>query len=167
MITIEEGSLYRYGSLKVEGGENLEIQRLFGQLPGDLMNFEELKRSFESVKHLLAEQGFLDREVIPEIKPDEATHTVAVTVHISPGRPYLVARVNFTNSGSEAQDKQLREAWILEPGHVFRPSLLAASIARVNDLHLFQQLTESDCEVIRRPEPNSVDVLVRLRPLAQ
>jgi len=164
VIHMDEGYVYRYGSIRIEGGETMELGPLFGQLPGDLVNWEELQRGFLGVRRLLEERGCLDGEVIPEMKPDHASGTVALTVSIVPGRPYLVGRVNFTNSASEAIDKRLREVWLLEPGGLFRSSLLKASIARVNELHLFLELTEADCEVIKRPEPQLVDVLVRPRP---
>jgi outer membrane protein insertion porin family len=164
-VPIIEGEQYRYESFAVEGVDRLSDQGIEAEYrvrPGQWVDYVELRQANDRVKRVYAERGYLDMELIPELRPDFQKRTVQATVRIHEGGRYLVGKLNFQGN-EKTRDKVLRREFVLEEGDLFSADLLDESILRLNQLGFIEPVTERDYELEKNPRDTQVDVLFRVR----
>lgn len=164
-ISIQEGDQYRYGSFEIEGIKNFNsggTRAAYHIVPGEVVNYTQLKKANDDLKKLYARFGYLDMDAIPEIKPDPKTKTVDVSVRVEEGRQFIVNRINFAGS-TKTRDKVLRREFLLQEQQVFNGQLLDLSILRLNQLGYFERIEEKDYDVVKKSDQAEVDVLVKVK----
>jgi hypothetical protein len=85
-----------------------------------------------------------------------------LTARISMGSAHTVGRITFTGH-SGVNDSTLRRAMTLYERDLFDVGRLRRSVARVNDLGLFEPLTLADLSIVPRADGVTADVTVPLR----
>jgi outer membrane protein insertion porin family len=169
-IPIEEGEQFRYGAFKLEGAKNLNAEwiekTLYKVVPGEVVNYVQIKKANEDLKKFYEKYGFLDMEAIPEILPDQQTKKVDLNIRITEGKRYTVHRINFAGN-TKTRDKVLRREFLLEEATDFNGQLLELSVMRLNQLGFFDKIEEKDYEVIKHPQEGNVDVLVKVKEKSQ
>jgi outer membrane protein insertion porin family len=169
-IPIEEGEQFTYGSFSLDGVKNFDQEliekNLYKVVPGELVNYTQLKKANEDLKKYYERFGFLDMEAIPEIRPDPNTKKVDIGIRVNEGKQYIVHRLFFAGN-TKTRDKVLRREFILEESHLFNGDYLELSVLRLNQLGFFDKIEEKDYEVNKRPQDGSVDVLVKVKERSQ
>jgi outer membrane protein insertion porin family len=85
-----------------------------------------------------------------------------LTVRISMGSAHAVGRINFAGNAA-VNDSTLRRAMTIYERDLFDVRKLRRSLARINDIGIFEPLTLADLEVVRRDDGVTADVTVPLR----
>jgi hypothetical protein len=85
-----------------------------------------------------------------------------LTVRIKPGSAHAVGRINFTGH-SGINDSTLRRAMTIYEGGLLDVRQLRRSLARINDIGVFQPLTLTDIGVVGRDDGVTADVTIPLR----
>jgi outer membrane protein insertion porin family len=131
---------------------------------GEIVNFAVVRQAVEETRRLYSRQGFLDMEVIPEIRPDPAQRTVHLQVTIREGLSYIVRQINFEGN-HRTRDRVLRREFLLEEQSEFNIERLEQSIRRLNQLGFIGRVESQDYEVVKDAEFAEADVLVRVEEL--
>ena len=113
----------------------------------------ELRRSAEA-------QGRLDLAV--EVDSDDTNGQVDLTARIWMGSAHVVGRIEF-GGNSRINDSTLRRAMTIHERELLDVIQLRRSLARINDLGLFEPLTLADITVARRDDGVTADVTIPLR----
>lgn len=168
-IPIEEGEQFRYGSFEIEGVKNFNqeaLQKAYRIIPGEVVNYTQLKKSNDELKKLYSRFGYLDMELFPELKPDPKTKALDIRLRVEEGKQYIVHRILFSGN-TKTRDKVLRREFLLEEQQQFNGDLLEFSVQRLNQLGFFEKIEEKDYEVIKKPQQAEVDVLVKVKERGQ
>jgi len=164
-IRLVEGEQFRYSGFRLEGVEKAdrnEILAKYHARPGQIVDFVALSKANEQVKRLYGDLGFLDMDLIPEMRPQYDQRTIDFTIRIREGGRYLVGQINF--SGNErTRDKVLRRELVLEEGEVFNADKLDASLLKLSQLDFIEPLTPRDYSMRKDPVGEEVDILLRVR----
>lgn len=168
-VPIQEGEQYRFSSFDIKGVRQFpkeSIMNFFGFKTGDLVDIKKWRKQEEELKKLYESRGFLDMESVPEFEPDAQKKTVALTITINEGSPYLVNRINFSGN-TKTRDKVLRREMFLEEQRDFNGRLLEMSVMRLNQLGFFQKIEEKDYEVNKNPQLHEVEVTIKVKEQSQ
>jgi outer membrane protein insertion porin family len=163
-VPIVEGEQYRYESFTVEGVDRLRdqgIESLYRMRAGQTVDYVELRRANDQAKRIYAERGYLDMELIPELRPDFEGRTVRATVRIREAGRYLVGKIDFRGN-EKTRDRVLRREFLLEERGLFNAELLDESILRLNRLGFIEPISDRDYELQKNPRDAEVDILVRV-----
>jgi hypothetical protein len=92
----------------------------------------------------------------------EVDGTLAIRPLIDEGPPFTVGRIEFRGN-HRFGDATLRRAIALEEGALFDAERLRRSVARLNDLKLFEPLAGDDIELRRDDAAHVADITFRMR----
>ena len=104
-------------------------------------------------------QGRLDFAAEVEFGTGEP---VDVTARLSMGSAHAVGRINFAGH-TYLNDSTLRRAMTIYERDLFDVRQLRRSLARINDIGVFEPLTLANLSVVRRDDGVTADVTVQLR----
>lgn len=170
-VPVNEGRVYRIGSLKVEGNSIFDekiIKAVLGIEVGDIANGERIGKALqEDLKKAYGSQGFIqyEYEIEPEFrdnpaKPDEGL--VDFTVNITEGKQFTLRRLEFQGN-TFTRDKVLRREFILNEGDIFNQRAFEISILRLNQLGYFEPIDKDKDADFRTDEENGqVDTGIKL-----
>lgn len=113
----------------------------------------DLRRSAEA-------QGRL--EFTAEVKSANTGGAVDLTVRIWAGSAHAVGRINFTGH-TGISDSTLRRALSIHERDLLDVRQLRRSLARINDIGVFEPLTLAEIRLARRDDGLTVDVTIPLR----
>ena len=105
-------------------------------------------------------QGRLDFSA--EVESAGTGDSVEVTARIRKGAPHAVGRLNFAGH-SNINDTTLRRAMTIHEREPLDVGQLRRSLARINDLGVFEPLTLADISVVRRNDGVTADLTIQLR----
>ncbi len=157
VITVEEGSEYRFGTLRWTGNtlvDSSTVKRLPQPRPGDLYNSSRLDKAREEVYGEYAERGYL----YVDIQPNETVHDQIVDVEfaVREGRPSQVRLVNITGNHA-TRERVIRREIDLHEGDRFKKSALVRTQGDIFRLGIFE-----DVQIDFSPA-DSTDVDINLR----
>jgi hypothetical protein len=116
-------------------------------------NLLDLRRSAEA-------QGRLD--FTAEVESAGAGDAVVLTARIWPGSAHGVGRINFAGH-SGLDDSTIRRAMTISERGPLDVGQLRRSLARINELGVFEPLTLADVAIARRPDGVTADLTISLR----
>lgn len=164
-IRLIEGEQFRYSGFRIEGVQKVdkkEVADKYQARVGEIVDFAALTKANNEVKRLYGEFGFLDMELIPEMRPQYDQRTVDFTIRIREGGRYLVRQINF--SGNErTRDKVLRRELILQESDVFNTDRLEGSLLKLSQLDFIEPVTARDYTLSKDPADEAVDILIKVR----
>ena len=159
---------YRLAELELTGVTAFPVRQLLDQFPiraGDSFDVKAIRQGLDRLKRAYEESGHIDVAYIPYQDLDHAKKTVSLAFDVLQGPQYLVNRIEWAGPSDRVTYEALRAACALEEGNVYRPSLVEKTIAAVNRLGVFRELTRDDWTVERsRGRAGYVDVQFRLKP---
>jgi hypothetical protein len=88
---------------------------------------------------------------------------VDVTARIWIGSPHTIGRITFAGH-SGINDSTLRRAMTVNERDVLDLGRLRRSLARINDIGVFEPVTAADVTVVRRDDGVTADLTIALRP---
>jgi hypothetical protein len=113
----------------------------------------ELRRSAEA-------QGRLDFSA--EVTSATADETRDLSARIWAGSPHVVGRIDFAGH-TGINDSTLRRAMTIYEGDLLDVRKLRRSLARINDIGVFEPLTLTDLGIARRDDGVTADLTIPLR----
>lgn len=174
-LTVEEGEVYRVGTLEVLGNRRFSIEELMVGLPfgtadqigsgkelGGVFDRNAWEAATEKLKDLYTNSGYITAQVEPEqarrVKPD-GTLVLDLRWRIQEGAPATINKI-YIYGNEVTHERVIREAIVLLPGELFNKDRLLRSYQNIGNLNFFQQPMPSPGV---DPAPNGVDVDITFR----
>lgn len=172
IVPVTEGKIFRVGEVKVEGNSIFsepQILAFLGLKTGDIADGKRLQDVvFDLLKTEYGTRGFInyEAEFIPDFKdnpnnPDEGI--VDITIKIDEGKQFELRRLEFTGN-TFTRDRVMRREFLLNEGDIYNQRSLDISVARLNQLGLFDPIDkDQDVEVRTDDDKGDVDLIVKLK----
>ena len=156
-IGIDEGPLYRVGSIAIEGELRFPRRDVESQLTmrsGQPFRGSTLQRNVLALSDFYSDRGFAFVNVDPRIKMDSKRHLVNVRVFIKPGDEIRIDQI--TISGNTTTPEQvIRAALRFHEHELYSTYAIRESMARLEELGLRPQITT-------QPSTKSDEINVRV-----
>ncbi|GMV21541.1 MAG: hypothetical protein AMXMBFR57_14900 [Acidimicrobiia bacterium] len=178
-IPIDEGDRYRVSKFEITGNETIRTEALtpfFKKVEiGEYFTFKPIAKGREKLSELYGSFGFMDFDLVPELKPNNlnmetgehlpgftGVPEVEVTLRVTEGTMYRLNRLTFLGN-TTTRDAVIRREMRLVEGGTFNMESLKFSIRRLNQLGYFKPLEDNDAVSIEKT-PNSEGLVdVRLK----
>src|SRR5215471_3053727 len=164
-INIEENNQYRVGEVKVTGNKlfnELLIRAVLGLIPGEVFNEERLRKSFDNLKKLYGQRGYINFTAVPAQDFDEEKKLVNLNINIDEDRQFYVNRIAFAGN-TTTRDKVIRREVMVAEGQVFNSSAWDMSLQRLNQLGYFEEIKTEDAEVKPSSTEPQVDINLKVK----
>jgi outer membrane protein insertion porin family len=153
-VVVDEGRRYRLGRIAIEGAELFTHEFIRGLLKlrrGEFADGEVIDRWLnEKLKREYARLGYIQfiAEVVPEFTagPAEGSEGIVnLKIIIDEGQQFKVRRIEFVGNAN-TRDDIVRRALFIREGEVFNQELYEQSLQRLNELGLFEEVTDKDVD---------------------
>src|SRR5499427_5066598 len=164
-INIEENNQYRVGEVKVTGNKlfnELLIRAVLGLIPNEVFNEERLRKSFDNLKKLYGQRGYINFTAVPAQDFDEEKKLVNLNINIDEDRQFYVNRIAFAGN-TTTRDKVIRREVMVAEGQVFNSSAWDMSLQRLNQLGYFEEIKTEDAEVKPSSTEPQVDINLKVK----
>jgi outer membrane protein insertion porin family len=134
-VTVELFRAYRAWPLKFSSAPvaRAEMRRVVGFAEGSVFQSGAIAQGAEALKRRLAEEGYLQAQVAPEVSFDPATFDARVLYRINAGKAARVAAPFFDGTIQPYTLAILQKNMHLKPGDRYRESKAKADAARLTD----------------------------------
>jgi outer membrane protein insertion porin family len=172
-ISVDEGALYRFGEVKIEGSSLFSPEKLKAMSPlrqGKIADGEKLSEwLYDKLKQLYGEHGYIQytAEVTPEFKsgPNKSEGVVDLEIEIDEGRCFKVGKIKF--AGEQLPDR-LGSMMLIHDCDVYNSSLYEKSIDNLNNSGLFEFVDkDKDADFRTNEEDGWVDITIKLKRKGQ
>jgi len=156
---------YRVGQIRVAGAKTLQndvIQSLIGLVSGDVYDESRLRQGFQDLMKLYGSLGYVNFLPEPVLDFDDQKKVVNLNINIDEGSQYTVNRISLTGNTTISGDVIRREILVKE-GQVFNVALLDASLLRLNQLGLFDEIKFEDFRIRPLPNESRLDIDLRVK----
>ena len=165
-LPIEEGERYRLGGINFTGNKavtNVKALRAqFATKDGDYFNYTATSKGLENLRKAYGHLGYINFTAIPTPRVDQAKKLVYLDVDIDEGKPFKVARIEFTGN-TVTRDRVIRRELLLEEGSVYDSTAWETSLLRLNQLDYFDPLkVETDSTTTQDPDNGTVSLLLKV-----
>ncbi len=165
IVPVNEGKIYRVGTLTVEGNSIFSEQQILGYVglkTGEIADGKRLSDAvYDELKKVYGSQGFVNYSARfdPEFKenptnPDEGI--VDIKLVIDEGKQFTLHRLEFTGN-TFTRDNVLRREFLINEGDIYNQGLLDYSIARINQTQYFDPI-DKDQDIETRTDDDKADV---------
>ena len=168
-IPIEEGELYRLGTITFKGGKavtNMKALRAMFQIQdGDVFNRDKVSKGIEALRKAYGQLGYINFTSLPDTKVDEQKKVINLEIDLDEGKQFYVRRIEFEGN-TTTRDKVIRREIVLEEGSVYDSHLWEVSLLRLNQLGYFEQLKPDDPNVTDRKlneKDGQVDLTLKIK----
>ena len=139
--TIEEGQLYKFGTIQIVSNVALvNAQALGGELllnKGDVFNASLIEKTIEKLTLAAAEQGYAFARIRPKVDRDEASRIISITFVIEEGPRIYIERINIVGN-TRTRDYVIRREFRLAEGDAYNPLLVDRAKKRLQALGYFK-----------------------------
>jgi outer membrane protein insertion porin family len=172
-ILVDEGAIYRFGEIKIEGSKLFSPEKLKAMSPlrkGEIADGEKLSEwLYDKLKQLYGDHGYIQytAEVTPEFKsgPSKSEGVVDLKVEIDEGRCFKVGKIKF--AGEQLPDN-LESMMLIHDCDVYNASLYEKSINNLNNSGLFEFVDkDKDADFRTNEEDGWVDITIKLKRKGQ
>jgi outer membrane protein insertion porin family len=156
---IQEGPLYRLDELSVEGVTlfpRSEIHAAMGARPGDPAGTAAIRDITGRLHDYYGSRGYLRTEVVPDVRPDHASHTVDLVFRIAEGRLAYIRDV-IIRGNEVTQDKVVRRELVVLPGQLYDEVAVRRSEQRLRNTGNFAMVRGRP---LPTPEADRFDLLL-------
>lgn len=181
-VPVEEGELYRFGKVRIEGAAHFDVKSLRELLPlkrGDIADGVAVGRwAYDHLKKKYGDEGFIQYEADIEpafrVEPGATEGVMDLTVTVNEGKQFKVRSVKFEAPAGAPVDV-LREALGLKEGEVFRQQEYSDGAQRLSRHELFKRDggrfedvdADKDVEFHADEEAGELDITIRLTERGQ
>ncbi len=158
---IEEGEPYTISSVSVEIDPSIanakELDEKFKLKANRVFDVSKLRHDMSVIQKAVSDKGYAFANIIPDVKPNKANHTVAITYKVVPNEKVYVN--NITISGNtRTQDSVIRRELYLSEGEKFTRSDLVDSLNALKRTGYFNNV-----QIIpKQVAPAKMDLLVKV-----
>jgi outer membrane protein insertion porin family len=150
-VTVALFRAYRVWPLKFSsapGVSRTELRRVLGFAEGSDFRAEAVAQGTGAIQRRLAEEGYLDLKVTPEVSFDAATFDARVLYRIEAGKPARAAAPFFDGKIEPYTAALLEKRLHLKPGDRYRESKAKADAARLTEYLHNQTRLKGNVELI-------------------
>ncbi len=151
-IPIEEGPLYRVGSIRIVGAKlfgDAELRAALKLKPGDRASGETLFAGAQAIDDYFESRGYMETQVTPLLERAKDLGVVDVTFKVREGVLTRIRNIQIRGN-DRTQDKVMRRELLIYPDEVFDGVRVKRSESRLRNLNYFE-VVES------YPEPTGRD----------
>ena len=159
---IDEGEPYKVGEVNVEVDPKIipnvqELEKKLKLKKSKVFDVTKLRRDMAEIQKIISDQGYAFANIVPDVKPDKATHLVNITYKVMPNEKVFIN--NITISGNtRTQDSVIRRELYLSEGEKFTRSDLIDSLNALKRTGYFNNV-----EIIpKQVAPAKMDLLVKV-----
>ncbi|HMF57437.1 MAG TPA: outer membrane protein assembly factor BamA, partial [Pyrinomonadaceae bacterium] len=170
-IPINEGRLYRIGTIKIEGNSIFSEQQILsviGLKTGDVADGQRLgKALFEDLEKVYGSQGFIQytADIEPTFHDDPQNANAGIAdfvIRIDEGKQFTLRRLEFLGN-TFTRDNVLRREVLVNEGDIYNQRLIEFSVVKLNQLGYFEPVDEHrDIERRTNEEEGLVDVNIKV-----
>lgn len=140
IVTLDEGSPYRTGEVRLEGNSRFsqsDLRQFLRLEPGSVFNTRAVEQTQEELLNLYADDGYIYAQVQPlrRVRPD--TTIVDLTWQIREGNPAEVRHVAIRGN-TVTHESVIRRHLFIEPGQRFRRTDVRNSLLALEGLGFFE-----------------------------
>ncbi|HKE02240.1 MAG TPA: POTRA domain-containing protein, partial [Planctomycetota bacterium] len=175
-IVVDEGRLYRVGSIDVVGVKALSREDVLARVklaPGDPYTFEAFLRDLRAIQRLYRENGFPSHPSLRDswqlrappteiFREDENEALVDVTYEIVENSPKRIHDVGIAGN-RVTQDRVIRRALTFFPGELIDQNEIEQSLEQLDALQYFEDTrSRTSYRFVDTPDPEWKDVEIQL-----
>lgn len=175
-VPMEEGAIYRLGSIKIEGSKVFSSEQLLEMFElkiNDIADGAAIGNWLsKKIRKAYADKGYIQSEydVEPEFQATpgrENEGVVNLTIVISEGIRFIVRRIEFVGN-EHTPDRVLRDALLIKEDEPFNEQQFIESVKSLNDLDLFVWIDKDRDVGLRTDEEDQcVDIQIRVKEKRQ
>ncbi len=143
-FNIHEGPRFRVTSVNVHSTlphtDNKRLQAQVGISPGDWYDGDAVAKAAQTLTTALQNQGYSFVDVRPQVKRDDAKHTIALVFNIGEGPHVYIGRIDITGN-TRTQDAVIRREFRVAEGDPLNSALIRLTQQRLHDLNFFNNVT--------------------------
>ncbi len=163
VITLSEGSQFRFGNSQINASEEVvdqaDLDLLIEVVPGDLYSFNRVSDIRTKITTEFANKGYARAQVDPLPTINDEERTINVNYVVKPGKLTHVRRITITGNISTDDEVIRREMRIYE-GSQYSSEQIQQSRSRLGRLGIF---TSVDIQVVEVPyTDDQVDLIVEV-----
>jgi outer membrane protein insertion porin family len=149
-VTVELFRAFRVNPLKFSGTpvSRQELRRIVPFTEGAVFQAEMLALGAAAIKRRLAEEGYLQAQVTPEVSYDRKTFNALVLYRVEAGKPAKVASLFFDGDTAPYTPSALEKKAHLRPGDRYRESKAKADATRLTNYLHKQSRLQGNVELI-------------------
>lgn len=140
-FTIEEGALYRFGSVDVLSNvPDVDPNSLRGRLrtsPGSVYNAEAVEKSVEEMTIEMSKRGYAFSQVRPRGDRNYETHTIGLVFVVEEGPRAYIERINIRGN-TRTRDYVIRREFDIAEGDAYNRVLVDRAERRLKNLGYFK-----------------------------
>jgi len=152
IITVDAGSRYMVGEVKIEGNKVFTTKTLSEFIKfrkGEIYSAKVREKSVEDIGKLYRNRGYLYAQIMPVESLDRERKCVNVTFNIFEGEATYLNRLEFRGN-TFTKDKIIRREMLIREGDKFNFELFEESILRIQRLGVAG--LEKEPEIKRNPD---------------
>ena len=165
-FTVDEGTQYRLGKIKIEGANVFTADQIRVSLSlreGDIARADSISKwLFEDLKNTYGEMGFIEysAELSPTFKREQGL--LDLKVDVDEGKRFSVRSIHFV--GELIKEVKLEDLFLLKAGHVYNHRLLREGIERINDTGQFVPVDiDKDVELNKIGDDGLIQIFIRMK----
>jgi outer membrane protein insertion porin family len=159
-FTIHEGPRFRVTDVKVATTlphtDAKTLQADIGIEPGDWYDGDAVEKASQALTTALQNRGFSFVSVKPQVKRDDAKHTIALLFQVGEGPHVFIDRIDI-NGNQRTKDEVVRREFRVAEGDPMNAALIRLTQQRLHDLNFFNNVT---IEPQPTNDPNKIDLNV-------
>jgi outer membrane protein insertion porin family len=156
-IPVEEGNLYRVGSMDFTGDVLFSREQFFQNIkgrPGIIFKSSLFHADVLAVSDMYQDQGYAFCDVAPLTAIDDNTQRVNITYNITQGREIYFNRINILGN-TKTRDKVVRRELVFAEGDRFSATKIQRSKRLLRNTTFFK---DTDFKIVKTDEPDKVNV---------
>ncbi len=145
-ITIQEGRLYRIGSLAVAGAKIFPTEQLEGALTvkgSEVASLGAIQRAAGTVRDFYGRRGYIRTRVSPDFDVHQESGVVNLTFQVAEGTQATIRDI-LIRGNNKTKDKVIRRELTVYPGEVFNEVRVRTSERRLQNLGYFDRVTSTE-----------------------
>lgn len=161
-LRLAEGLQHRVGHVAIAGAvlfPEREIRQLLTLKPGSVYSTDSLQEDLRAIKQYYGDRGYINAQVVPETRLDEATKRVDLTFQLTERELAYVHRIEVQGN-LRTKDVIVRRELRIYPGEPFNGKKIRRSIERLYNLGFFEEVSVDTQPVAI---PNHEDLIVEVK----
>jgi outer membrane protein insertion porin family len=142
-FTIEEGALYRFGTVEVQSNiravDPASLQSVLRMHRGDIYNGDAVEKTVEDVTVEITKHGYPFATVRPRGDRNPQDHTVGVVFVVDEGVRAYIERINIRGN-TRTRDYVIRREFDISEGDPYNRALVDRAERRIKNLNFFKSV---------------------------
>ena len=142
-FTIEEGALYRFGTVEVQSNiravDSLSLRPVLRMHRGDIYNGDAVEKTVEDVTVEITKHGYPFATVRPRGDRNPQEHTISVVFVVDEGVRAYIERINIRGN-TRTRDYVIRREFDISEGDPYNRALIDRAERRIKNLNFFKNV---------------------------